>query len=94
MAVVIWVKDPVDVAWFKFDWSDFLDPGDSIVSASAVVDSFSTLISTVVQSTAVLIRVSGGTAGTVSEASCSVVTALGGTYAFSKAIHIKGRSTS
>ena len=87
-----WVKDPADIVWYKFDWSKFLDVGDTIASATVTTDT--NLVTSTFTNTAstVSFRVSGGTSGKSSTVTCTVVTALGNTFRTTKGIYIIGRS--
>ena len=89
----LWVKDPADVAWYKFDWSQFLDVGDSISSATVTVDSNVTLVAQASAASSVSVRLSGGAGGTSSVVTCVVVTALGNTFETTKTVYIQGRSS-
>ena len=89
----LWVKDPADVAWYKFDWSQFLDAGDTIVSATVSVDSNLVRAASATASTSVSVQLSGGVSGTSSVVTCVVVTALGSTFETTKAVYIVGRSS-
>lgn len=89
----LWVKDPVDVAWYKFDWSQFLDAGDTIASATVTVDANVTKVTSASTASSVSVQLSGGASGTSSVVTCVVVTALGNTFETTKTIYIQGRSS-
>lgn len=87
----IWVKDPLDVAYYTFDWSSFLASGETISSHTTTVDSNLTKVSDTANATTVSIRVSGGLAGTQSLVTCQVVTSASNTYETEKYITITTR---
>ena len=89
----LWVKDPVDVAWYKFDWSSFLDVGDTITGATVSVDTSLTKVISINDATSVSAKFSGGTSGGSSVVTCVITTANGNTYETSKTIYIQTRSS-
>ena len=70
----VWTTDPADQRWFEFDWSSFLDAGETITSYTVTCDSELTKLADTSTTTAVLIQVSGGTAGTQSLITCVINT--------------------
>jgi len=70
----IWVKDPDDIRWFEFDWSQFLAAGETITSYAVTCDSNLTKVADTSTTSTVLIQVSGGTAGSQSLITCQVDT--------------------
>ena len=87
----LWVKDPLDVASYTFDWSSFLATGETISSRTTTVDANLTKLSDSATTTTVSVKVSGGTNGTQSLVTCQVVTSAGNTYETEKYITIATR---
>lgn len=89
----IWVKDPADDTLYQFDWSEFLEPGETIASYSTTVDTNLTKLAELATATSVSVRVSGGTDATESLVTCNIVTSLGNTYDTEKMISIVTRQS-
>jgi hypothetical protein len=87
----LWVKDPADVAWYKFDWSRFLDTGDTITSFTVSVDSNLTKMLSTNSTSSVSFQVSGGVSGSSSVVTCVIGTAGGNTFETTKTIYIQSR---
>jgi hypothetical protein len=87
----IWVKDPLDTAWFEFDWSQFLETGETIVAHTTTVDANLTNLGDNATPTTVSVRVSGGVNGSQSLVTCQVITSSGNTYETEKYINIATR---
>jgi len=92
---MMWVKDPLDIRWFEFDWSQFLAAGETISSYTITCDSNLTKVAQIATGTAVSIQVSGGVAGTQSVISCQVDTSVAGNqenqYETQKVVAIRTR---
>jgi hypothetical protein len=96
----LWVKDPDDVAWYEFDWSDtdedgnaWLPTGVTIASYTVTVDDNLTKVADASTDTTVSVNVSGGTVGTQSLVTCQVVTSASNTYETEKYIVIATRQS-
>ena len=74
MARFNFVKDPNAQLDWQFNWSDWLEVGETISSASFIVDDGLTTDSTGHDDTVATIWVSGGTAGNVYRVTNRVVT--------------------
>lgn len=85
-----YVKDPDAVVDFAFDWSNYLDDGETISSYTVTVDGV-TLDSDSQTTTAVTAWLSGGTDGTVAEVNCEIVTSDARTDQRTIAIKIRER---
>lgn len=70
------LKDPDAEVPFKWDWTSWLESGDSIASHSIIVDGV-TLVSSAEASGVVTATLSGGTAGETATATCRVTSANG-----------------
>jgi len=88
-----WTKDPLDTRWFEFDWSQFLAAGETILSYTISADSAMTKVADSATSTAVLIQVSGGTAGTQSLITCNITTSAANVYETEKYVTIRNRQS-
>lgn len=71
------LKDPRAKLDYVFDWSRWLDSGDSISSASFTAASGLSISSTSVASPNATIRLAGGTAGSKYTVTCQITTANG-----------------
>lgn len=71
------IKDPDAVLDYVFDWSSWLDDTDTISSYTVTAESGLTVDSDSNTTTAVTVWLSGGTANTDYEVTCSIVTADG-----------------
>jgi hypothetical protein len=69
-------KDPSDILDYEWDWSDWLETSETIVSASWTVPTGITQTDTDVGSTTATLWLSGGTAGTTYEVACKIVTSM------------------
>ena len=74
-------KDPESVLDYTINWSNLLTTGDTIASATYTVDSGLTKDSSSNTTTTTTVQLSGGTAGTVYEVKCVIVTAASRTVA-------------
>lgn len=74
MVLTSFLKDPDSILDYSFDWSDWLESGESISSHIVVVDSGITVDDSGYSSTVVTIWLSGGTAGTNYNIACKIVT--------------------
>lgn len=74
-----YTKDPDAVLDYPFYWSDWLETGDTIASYVITVASGLTLDSDTNTTTAVVVWLSGGTAGTTYTVACRITTADGRT---------------
>lgn len=90
MSTPTWSKDPADIDWFQFDWSNWLAVGETIASATVTTDSL-TILATQIQSALVLFNVSGGTIGGAASVVCEIVTSEGNTYSTTKSIFVRTR---
>ena len=70
----IFEKDPQAVLDYAFDWSDWLDSGETIASTTITVASGLTKDSDSESDGIVIIWLSGGTAGTSYTVACKIVT--------------------
>lgn len=70
----IFEKDPQAVLDYAFDWSDWLDSGETIASTTITVASGLTKDSDSESDGIVTIWLSGGTAGTSYTVACKIVT--------------------
>ena len=73
MALKVLPKDPSAVLDYTFDWSPWLDVGETISTHTATVVG-ATRDSSTNSTTAVTVWVSAGTAGTTATVTCRVVT--------------------
>lgn len=89
----IWVKDPQDTCWFEFDWSDFLVPGETIVSYSTLADVNLTKLTDSLTDTTVLIQVSGGQLLVPSVLSCNIRTSGSNVYETEKTVYLRARQS-
>jgi hypothetical protein len=94
--MAIWVKDPGDLIWFRFDFTQFiansLQPADTIASHTVSLLSGSiTLVQHVATSTAVSLQVSGGASGSAALVQCTATTSSGNVYYDEKTIYIQTR---
>lgn len=71
-----WDKDPQAVLPWEFDWSDWLEVGETISSATVTVATGLTLQSQSNTSTVVTVWLSGGTLGATYTVACRVTTSL------------------
>lgn len=71
-----YIKDPEAVLDYKFDWSSWLDSGETIASRTVTVDAGLTKDSDAVTdtSTSVTVWLSGGTDGVSYSVNCQIVT--------------------
>ena len=71
-----YIKDPEAVLDYKFDWSSWLDSGETIASRTVTVDTGLTKDSDAVTdtSTSVTVWLSGGTDGVSYSVNCQIVT--------------------
>lgn len=74
MARFNFIKDPSAQLDWQFNWSDWLDAGETILSASFIVDDGLTVDSTGHDDTVATVWVSGGTAGNVYRVTSRVMT--------------------
>ena len=80
-------KDPAAILDYVFDWTDWLDAGDTISSQTITVAAGLTKDSDSESSGIVTIWLSGGTADTDYIVACEIVTNLGRTEERSIVIH-------
>lgn len=74
------VHDPDAVLDYPFDWSAWLDDGETIVSHDVEVETGDAVLdSTVATTTAVVAWVSGGTVNTYAQVRCRITTSEGRT---------------
>lgn len=88
-----YIKDPADVLDYKFDWSAWLDDGETISSRTVTVASGLTKDSDSITdtSTSVTVWLSGGTAGTVYDVACLIATSANRTVERSIKIRVENR---
>lgn len=72
-------KDPNAVLDYGFDWSSWLQTGETISSATWTVPTGITKTSQTESTTETIVWLSGGTAGTSYDVSCRIVTSQGRT---------------
>ena len=71
-------KSPDDVLPYSWDWSVFLDAGDSLISATVTSSDMSLIVgTTTITGTVVTAIVSGGIDGTSYTLACEIATAAG-----------------
>lgn len=75
----IWIKDPDAVLDWSFDWSRWLDAGETITLATVAATGSVVVDSTVTASPIVTAWVSGGTAGDTDSVTCQITTSDGRT---------------
>lgn len=70
------VKDPAAVLDYKFDWSDWLESGETISTRTVTAESGITVDSSSITdtNTSVTVWLSGGTAGVNYDVTCRIVT--------------------
>jgi hypothetical protein len=90
---VIWTKDPADVSWFQFDWSQFLAAGDTITAQTVTANTGSSLevVASNVDGSGVRVnvKVSGGTVA--ASLTCLIETSEGDTFQATKTIYVRER---
>jgi hypothetical protein len=74
MAYPSYIKDPDAVLDYGFDWSEWLQSGETVASASWTVPTGITKNSQTNSTTVSLAWLSGGTAGTNYNVSCKITT--------------------
>ncbi|MEA3281796.1 MAG: hypothetical protein U9Q68_04425 [Euryarchaeota archaeon] len=79
MGLTTFIKDPDAVLDFSFDWSSWLETGESISSHTITAGSGITNDSDSESSGIVTAWISGGTAGSTYTIACKIVTSLGRT---------------
>lgn len=84
-------KDPQAVKPYYFDWSPFLDEGDTIVTSVVVVDTGLTKDSESNTATTVTVWLSGGTDGEIYNVRSHIETAAGIEDDFTGQIVVKHR---
>jgi len=84
---VTFIKDPDAVLDYYFDWTDWLDDGETISSRTVTVQSGLTKASDAESGGIVVAWLSGGTVGTTYTVACKVVTSDGRTD--ERSMHIK-----
>jgi hypothetical protein len=84
-------KDPADVLDYEWDWSDWLETSETIVTATWTVPTGITQTDTDVGSTTATVWLSGGTAGTTYEVACKVLTSMDRTAERSCRILVENR---
>jgi hypothetical protein len=92
--MTIWTKDPNDVLWFQFNWSQFLATGETISTATVTPSGSITVVSSNVSGgNLVNVNVSGGVASATSAPSLAIriVTSAGNTYYAQKQIQVLER---
>lgn len=75
------VKDPSAVLDYKFDWSDWLASGETIISKTITAEDGITVDSSSIEddATSVVVWLSGGTATENYEVTCQITTSAGRT---------------
>lgn len=91
MPLISFMKDPDSVLDYAFDWSEWLESGESINSHVITVDGGITKDSSSNSSTIVTVWLSGGTAGTNYNIACKIVTSGGRTVERSITIRCRER---
>ena len=91
MVLTTFPKDPDSVLDYAFDWSEWLESGESISSHVITVDDGITNDSSGNSTTAVTVWLSGGTAGTNYNIACKIVTGAGRTVERSITIRCRER---
>lgn len=83
-------KDPDEVLDYRFDWTDRLLAGETILTSDFVLASGDVVLgSESVASPVTTVWISGGTAGTVSVITNRVVTSQGRTYDVSARLRVR-----
>lgn len=91
MPLTSFLKDPDSVLDYAFDWSEWLESGESISSHSITVAGGITKDSSSNSSTIVSVWLSGGTTGTSYNIACEIVTSGGRTVERSITIRCRER---
>lgn len=86
-----WVKDPGAVLDWKFDWSNWLQPGETITTSDMTLTPGVVLDSETNTSTAAVAWVSGGQPGTPYRLTNKIVTNQGRTDERSITIRVQSR---
>lgn len=76
MALDTFRKDPNAVLDYEFDWSQWLEPAETISSHTATVTGGVVKDSSANNASAVIVWVSGGTAGVEATVACRITTSL------------------
>lgn len=90
-ATIPWTKDPVDTLWFTFDWTSWLQTGETITQYGTSVDTNAVKMCDQLDGAQVFIEITGGTTGTKTLATCTITTSMGATYSAHKWIYINTR---
>lgn len=72
-----WIKDPNATLNYQWDWSAWLDTGDSIASVTFLVPAGLTVVSEAYDSTTATVWLRGGTEPHTYPVTCRVSTSLG-----------------
>lgn len=91
MAYPTFLKDPDAVLDYGFDWSEWLQTGETLSSATWTIPSGITKSSQQESSTGTVIWLSGGTAGTNYNISCKIVTSANRTDERTMTIIVRNR---
>lgn len=92
MAVRSWIKDPAAVLDWSWDWSSWLEDGETITSQAVTVTSGDVTIGAVSQAAGVVTAwISGGTVGLSAAVDCTITTSSGRTDSRLVALSIRDR---
>lgn len=90
-----WHKDPTDVAWYAFDWTQWIpqnhNPPVTISTYTVTVDSNATAVAQQIQGNTVFVLISGGVDGTQAVVECQITTSKSEVYKTSKLLYINTR---
>lgn len=82
-------KTPTDVLDYSFSFVNWLEPGDTIIAATATTTDTITVDSVVFSTTAAVVWLSAGTANTTSTVAITIETAQGRTKQVCCAIYVR-----
>jgi hypothetical protein len=91
MALKTFIKDPSSVLDYRIDWTDWLQPGDTISTSNWTVPAGISKDSNTNDTVSATIWLSGGTAGNIYNIVCRIVTAVGRTDERSLDIKVEER---
>ncbi|AZM51779.1 hypothetical protein DMA15_03605 [Streptomyces sp. WAC 01529] len=91
MTTSTWEKDPDATLDWVWDWSDWLEPGETITTSTMTVSAGLTLNSDAHSATSATAWVSGGTPGTPYQVTNRIITSAGRIDDRSITIRVKNR---
>jgi hypothetical protein len=75
----IFSKDPAELLDYTFDWSQWLNTGDTILTATCFPSTGIVIEHVTTQATKVIAWVSGGTNGNIEKVTCNITSVQGRT---------------